>query len=291
MLNPRRMNKDLKKIVWLASYPKSGNTWFRVFLTNLFSDRESPVSINELHSTPIASSRSLFDNHAGVSSSDLSQEEIDELRPEIYRKIATEANDPVFHKVHDAWGLTSSGKPVFPADVTRAVLYFIRNPLDVTVSFAFHGNKRPGEMVNEVNNPDNAFCHKPGRLYNQLLQPLSDWSGHVSSWVDDSGLPVHVVRYEDMLTDTFNIFRNALGFAGIHKSDQEIRNATQASDLRTLSEMEQKEGFREKPIGMNAFFREGRSGTWIEHLDELTVSKLIEKHRTMMERFGYLEQK
>ena len=285
------MNKDLKKIVWLASYPKSGNTWFRVFLTNLFSDREIPVSINELHSTPSASSRLLFDDHAGVSSSDLALEEINELRPEIYRNIAAEANDPVFHKVHDAWGLTPSGKPIFPEDVTRAVLYFIRNPLDVTVSFAFHGNKRPGEMVDEVNNPDNAFCQKPSRLYNQLLQPLSDWSGHVSSWVDDSGLPVHVVWYEDMLTDTFSTFREALRMSGIDKGDAEIRAAIAASDLGTLAEMEQKEGFREKPIGMNAFFREGKSGSWREHLDTSSVNKLVKKHHVMMARFGYLEQK
>ncbi len=285
------MNKDLKKIVWLASYPKSGNTWFRVFLTNLFSDREGPASINDLHSTPIASSRSLFDDHAGVSSSDLSQEEIDELRPEVYRNIAEEATQPVFHKVHDVWGLTPSGNPVFPADVTRAVLYFIRNPLDVTVSFAFHGNKQPGEMVEEINDPDNAFCNQPRRLYNQLKQPLSDWSGHVSSWVDGSGLPVHVVRYEDMLTDTFAAFRNALRFARIEKSDAEIRTAIAASDLRMLAEMEQKEGFREKPIGMKSFFREGTSGSWREHLDESSVNKLVKKHRVMMERFGYLEQK
>lgn len=285
------MHKDLKKIVWLASYPKSGNTWFRVFLTNLFSERKIPVSINALHSTPIASSRSLFDDHTGVSSADLSQEEIEELRPEVYRRVALEANETVFHKVHDAWGLTPSGKPVFPSDVTKAVLYFIRNPLDVTVSFAFHGNKNPVEMVEEVNNPDNAFCHKPRRLYNQLMQPLSDWSGHVSSWVDESGLPVHVVRYEDMLDDTFTTFRDALRFVGIDKTDAEIRAAIAASDLKALAEMEQREGFREKPIGMKAFFREGKSGSWREHLDGSSVNKLVKKHRVIMERFGYLEQK
>lgn len=285
------MKKELKKIVWLASYPKSGNTWFRVFLTNLFSDQDIPISINELHSTPIASSRTLFDDYAGVASADLSQDEINELRPEVYRQIAREANDTVFHKVHDAWGYTPSGKPIFPEDVTRAVLYFIRNPLDVTVSFAFHGNKDPGQMADQVNDQHHAFCQKPNRLYNQLLQPLSNWSGHVSSWVDQSGLPVQVVRYEDMLANTFQTFRDAIRFAGIEKSDQEIKKAIRASDHRTLSEMERKEGFREKPLGMNAFFRVGKSGSWREHLDESTVSKLIDKQRAMMERFGYLEQK
>ena len=284
------MNKDLKKIVWLASYPKSGNTWFRVFLSNLFSDKDLPVSINELHATPIASSRSLFDDHAGVHSSDLSADEIEELRPEVYRRVAEEAKETVFHKVHDMWRLTPSGKPVFPAPVTKAVLYFIRNPLDVTVSFAYHGSKNPDEMVKEMNDPGNAFCSKPKRLYNQLVQPLSDWSGHVKSWVDDSGLPVHVVRYEDMLDNTFGTFSKALEIVGIAKSEEEIKSAIVASDLKALSEMEQEEGFKEKPMGMKSFFREGKAGGWREHLDESAVKMLVDRHHDLMERFGYLKE-
>lgn len=285
------MEKDLKKIVWLASYPKSGNTWFRVFLSNLLSENDTPVSINELHTTPIASSRSLFDAHAGVHSSDLSDEEIEELRPEVYRRVATEAKETIFYKVHDAWRLTPSGQPVFPMEVTRAVLYFIRDPRDVAVSFAFHGSKKPEEMVREVNDPNNAFCSKSKRLYNQLVQPLSDWSGHVKSWVDDSGLPVCVVRYEEMLKDTFKTFSRALEFAGVMKSEESIRKAIVSSDLKALSEMEQKEGFREKPMGMKSFFREGKSGGWREHLNEFSVNKLVDRHYAFMERFGYLEEK
>ena len=100
-----------------------------------------------------------------------------------------------------------------------------------------------------------------------------------------------MVRYEDVLTDTFAAFRNALRFARIEKSDAEIRTAIAASDLRMLAEMEQKQGFREKPIGMKSFFREGKSGSWREHLDASSVNKLVKKHGIMMERFGYLEQK
>jgi len=48
-------------IIWLASYPKSGNTWLRIFLTNLRCDGEEPVNINELDGGPIASARALFD--------------------------------------------------------------------------------------------------------------------------------------------------------------------------------------------------------------------------------------
>ena len=58
---------DLKKIVWLASYPKSGNTWFRAFLTALFNPGNPEVDINNLYQSTIASSRQLFDEMTGVS--------------------------------------------------------------------------------------------------------------------------------------------------------------------------------------------------------------------------------
>ena len=54
------------KLIWLASYPKSGNTWFRVFLANLRSNIGSPVDINRLMNYPVASSRALFDEATGI---------------------------------------------------------------------------------------------------------------------------------------------------------------------------------------------------------------------------------
>ncbi|HJX72016.1 MAG TPA: hypothetical protein VJ346_08695, partial [Bacteroidales bacterium] len=74
------MNEQ-KKIVWLASYPKSGNTWFRIFLTNLLNHTNEPVDINNLYPSTIASSRSLFDEATGLESSDLTLDEIELLRP------------------------------------------------------------------------------------------------------------------------------------------------------------------------------------------------------------------
>src|SRR6056297_2434972 len=81
---------EYKNTIWLASYPKSGNTWFRVFLSNLFSETPEPADINSLHETPIASARQPFDEATGLPSSDLTFEEVDHLRPEVYRFQANE---------------------------------------------------------------------------------------------------------------------------------------------------------------------------------------------------------
>ena len=93
---------SMNGIIWLASYPKSGNTWFRVFLTNLRGEEGGPADINKLRSTPIASARGIFDDEAGVEASDLTPDEIDRLRPEIYMHLHKQAEETLFMKVHDA---------------------------------------------------------------------------------------------------------------------------------------------------------------------------------------------
>lgn len=75
------------KIIWLASYPKSGNTWMRALLTNYLCDGETPADINEMDGGPIASSRVWFDEWVGVEASALSDNAIERLRPGVYRRL------------------------------------------------------------------------------------------------------------------------------------------------------------------------------------------------------------
>ena len=84
---------DLKKIVWLASYPKSGNTWFRIFLSNILESSSSIKSINQLNRTMNASSRTLIDKYSGVSSANLTELETEKLRPLVYRTMAEQSDD------------------------------------------------------------------------------------------------------------------------------------------------------------------------------------------------------
>jgi hypothetical protein len=282
---------EVKNIVWLASYPKSGNTWFRVFLSNLFSDSDEPASINDLHHTPIASARPPFDEATGLPSSDMTFEEVDRLRPEVYRFQAKEAEDLQFRKVHDAYTYLEDGSPLFPPDVSKAVVYFIRNPLDVLISFAHHSATRPEKMVDVLNDPEKAFGKSPKRLFNQLRQKLSTWSGHVISWVDQEDIPVHVMRYEDMQREPFQVFEKALKFLNLSVSEEKIQKALKNSHLSVLQEQEQKQGFKEKMIRADRFFRKGKPGEWREVLTEEQVKTMVSEHKEVMKRFGYLDEK
>jgi hypothetical protein len=101
-------------IVWLASYPKSGNTWLRVLLTNYLRAAGEPADINNLLGAPGASSRECFDQWTGVEGSALDANVVDRLRPQVYRCMARDADDTLFMKVHDAWARVDTGEPMFP---------------------------------------------------------------------------------------------------------------------------------------------------------------------------------
>lgn len=278
---------DNPKIVWLASYPKSGNTWFRAFLTALLNPGSTDIDINNLHQTTIASSRQLFDEMTGIASSDLEQEEIDRLRPLVYLQNARESEEVLYHKVHDAWTLLPDGQPLFPPEVTRAALYFIRNPLDVAVSFAHHLNTSLEKTIAILNNPEYAFCQRTDRLHNQLRQRLLTWSGHVKSWVDDSGLPVLVMRYEDMKARPAETFSRAADFIGLHYSPAEIVAALDRASFARLQQQEAEKGFSEKNARSGSFFRKGAVGDWKNVLSAAQVERVTQAHREVMERFGY----
>jgi len=282
------LNRSKRNIVWIVSYPKSGNTWFRTVLANLLSDGDNPVDINELDLSPIASSRLHFDEYSGVSSSDLSFEEIEGIQAETYRELSYETEGLLFRKVHDIWKRNKDGREIFPADVTKAVIYIIRNPLDIVISYAFHSNRSFEEIVAQMNDIDMGLCNKPGKLFNQLKQELGNWSMHVKSWTEDSGLPVHIVKYEDLLNDPEKSFRKAFQFSGIQFNPVQLQKAIEFSSFEKLSENEIRSGFKEKPIKMEKFFRSGVAGQGKELLSPEVVIQLKEIHQEMMRKFGYV---
>src|SRR4051794_17975654 len=115
-------------IVWLASFPKSGNTWFRIFLANLAAGEPGPADINRFAERGgIASSRHEFEAATMLDSGLMSHADIDCLRPRIYEAIAAEQTEQRWIKVHDAFTYTAAGEPLFGRGVARAAIYLVRD--------------------------------------------------------------------------------------------------------------------------------------------------------------------
>ena len=204
---------EKRKFVWLASYPKSGNTWLRVFLANLIRGGNEPVDINQLD-VLAASDRSLFDASTGLASSDLTPAEIARLRPGVFRVASRHPSSarrvgPLLIKTHEAFVLGPDGEPLFPPAVTRAAVYIVRNPLDVAVSLSYHTGKTPMESVKTMNDDDLVVRRQAIGCSTRLPEFWSSWSGNVRSWISLDDLPLTVIRYEDMKEHPVETFMKA----------------------------------------------------------------------------------
>ena len=280
-------------IYWLASYPKSGNTWMRILLTNFLRDANHPADINSLDGGPIASARQVFDDHVGLEASDLTQDQIERYRPFVYEQMSNQASGPLFLKVHDAFTYTRFGYPLISKAATAGVIYLLRNPLDVAVSYAHHGTfsaERMRRIVEMMGNSTFEFEEQPKRLHEQLRQRLLTWSGHVTSWVDEPGLRVQVVRYEDLQADPVATFGAVVRFCGLADQPARIEKAVRFSRFEQVQEQESAHGFNERMAGAPAFFRKGQVGGWREELPPELVEKLLIDHAAVMKRFGYLTE-
>ena len=282
--------KENKKIIWLASYPKSGNTWMRAFLTNLLRKDEPENDINELVGGPVASARSLIEDYLCVETSDFTVKELEDMRPAAYRNFAEEIGSvPWFVKVHDAYIDTSAGEPLIPDEVTLGAIYMVRNPLDVLVSFAHHSNKEPGKMISSLANPQFGFFFGEKGIRLQVKQTLLSWSAHYESWASRPAFPVLVIRYEDMINHPAETFGKIVDFCRLDYSPEDIRQALDKCTFDKMREQEQKKGFKEKNPDSSHFFRKGITGSWREELTAEQAGRLIRDHKPVMKKLGYLD--
>lgn len=281
------MNKPKNNLVWIASYPKSGNTWFRIFIQNLISQSEESIDINNLSSSHIATNRKLFDEYLCIQSSDLTFEEIDLLRPVAYEEYSSESDKLLFIKVHDRWSLNIQGDPIFPSHLTKGVIYLIRNPFDVAVSLAYHNSIDLNSAIKDLNDSNRSYSSSDTKLSSQLKHHISSWSDHIESWTKESNLPLCLLRYEDMKSNPVESFLKAVTFLGLDYSKTQVTKAIENSDFGLLKSQEQEFGFKEKPLKADSFFRTGLVGNWKKHLSEKMKNDILKCHRKTIEKYGY----
>jgi hypothetical protein len=272
-------------IWWLASYPKSGNTWVRAVIAALTSGR--PVDINALHYPgAIASNRVGFDDALAIDSADLSFEQESNLRPRAYEIWAAEAKQTLFCKAHDAYHATPAGEPLFPTAATLGAVYVTRDPRAIAVSFAHHFAQPIDAAIARMADQAATFAASTRRLPQQLHQRLGRWSDHVESWLA-APFPIHLVRYEDMHAEPNKTFTGLAAFLGLPRDGGCIAAAIESATFARLQAQEREAGFIEKPPGCGIFFREGRVDGWREVLTADQTARIVAVHGAVMRRLGY----
>ena len=128
------------KIIWLASYPKSGNTWLRAFLHNLLAGPSPDFDINRI--TDFGTEDSLMRWFRPLDPRpwpEWSPQEIAAMRRPAQEAICAWRKEDIFVKTHNAL-VHCNGHPLIHPDLSKGAIYVVRNPLDVAVSLSGNEN-------------------------------------------------------------------------------------------------------------------------------------------------------
>lgn len=270
-------------IIWLASYPKSGNTWLRLFLANYFAPTR-PLELNSAISLGVGDSGVDLFRQAGLGSSDPAPKLVEPLRPVVQRRLAQlNTKGITFVKTHNAC-IHVAGAPLITPDATAGAILIVRNPFDVAVSFAHHSGM-PIERAVEALATDTYYVPADARYVDQY--PTS-WRRFQASWVTAAGLSPLVLRYEDMVRNARDTFSLVLSFLRVPRDDTRLAESIRATDFTALARQEKSNGFVEgDPDGKLPFFREGRVGAWRDVLTREQVEYLRQACLTELVRLGY----
>lgn len=274
--------------IWLASYPKSGNTWMRLALRSLSGEGEEIALTDIAGSASTVINRDVFDRVLEIDSGHLTDAEIARLRPTLHDAMFMGDRPASPVKVHDAWCRAADGRAMFDAHHTHATIYILRDPRDVAISWARFMSRSIDWAVAYLANPAARIRHGPRQHSGTLPQFIGTWSAHVAGWVDDSGLAPLVVRYEDMHADLPAILRRIADRIGWTASEAAIAGAVAATRFDRLADQEQRHGFGENPDTAERFFRAGRAGGWRDVLSAEQAATIERDHAETMRRFGYL---
>ena len=276
-------------IIWLASYPKSGNTWLRMFLKSYFLKSGEKFGLEN----------SRLDNFKSQGFPD--QEILDHLRVD-YNKFEEivknwEAmqdyinlnNKTNYIKTHNAMVTVGSYKFTTTRN-TKGIIYIVRDPRDVLVSLSHHMGIDYEKTFEHLSSSYNFEYPSSGdKRYKKTL--MGAWSDHYKSWKNFKSCKTLIVKYEDMVLDEYNTFKKIIKYLtevdGAEYKEEKLIKALKQTQFDELQKMEKNEGFSEKGKG-ELFFRKGKIGEWEKDLSVNLIKKIEKMFSREMIELGYL---
>lgn len=269
-------------IIWLASYPKSGNTWVRSFLCHYIYGNNNDFSFELLNNIK------KFPDINVIKNLKIDFENTKELIKNwnVMQDYINLNNKLNFLKTHNAF-CTINGNSFTNSTNTLAAIYVVRDPRDVLVSFSNHFNLAQNRTL-EIMKSDE-FWETESKYNNFRSSLFGSWKTNYESWLSNKTLETLVIRYEDLILEPFKSFCKIIKFlenkAKVIYDEKLINFSMNQTNFQNLSRLEKKNGFDEATN--DAFFRKGYSKQWVD-LDKKLIINLKESFGDLMKELNYI---
>ena len=284
-------------IIWIASYPKSGNTWIRSLLCSYLFSKDGKFNFNLLGNIKQFSSKNFLSSFKNPK-----KKQIEIFENWIPSQTLINKDKKIhFFKTHNAL-CTINGNKFTDELNTKAAIYIVRDPRNIITSLSHHYEINLEEsfqfLVNKKKTifPIDFTALKVRDSYNDV-NVLGDWSGHYKSWKNIGFCPIKIIKYEDILTDTNGVFVSILEFLSkfieIKIEKNKIHESLNSTSFDALRKMEKEQGFVESTISNKTkqkinFFNLGKKNSWEKILDKKIVEKINNAFKDEMRELNYL---
>ena len=278
-------------IIWIASYPKSGNTWVRSIISSLIYSYDGNFDFELLKKIQQYPSKKHFENFT----KDL--DNIYELK-----KYWIETQDLInlnkktnFFKTHHI--NCKIGEHAFTnQNNTLGVIYIVRDPRNLINSFKNHYNIDTKKAKNLITSSQTVTGALGKTNYqNNIFTILGSWKDHYRSWTNTNNLLL--LKYEDLIFDPLKEIKKIISFLekllNFDYNDQKIENIINSTSFSALQNMETKIGFNEAVLDETSknkvkFFNLGKENKWEKFLNKEEVEDINEKFSLEMKDLGYI---
>jgi hypothetical protein len=275
-------------IIWLASYPKSGNTWIRLFLDNLFSSSDKfNINQNLIQQFPLRK------HFSGLTENINNQNELAKNCKDAQLRLNLDNKIKIL-KTHNALWKFNSGKYSFTDEInTAGVIHIVRDPRNIVTSILNYFQKKNYENAIEFMEENKVIGGGNGDA--DLPTIIGSWSNHYKSWKKFKKNYL-LVKYEDLLRDPNNEFfkiTNYLKNVANYNFDQKnIKKAIIDCNFQNLSDQEDTFGFdgnsRTNKKLNQKFFHLGPRNKWENILNVKIKDKIELIFKDEMKDLGYL---
>ena len=285
-------------IIWLSSYPKSGNTWLRFYIISLLMGRKTELNLNHLKAIINYPHSSQFMN---LVSNLFDLDEISKNWMNSQKKINSDKNLRFF-KTHNMLG-KFKGYPFTNAENTLGTIYIVRDPRNVITSLKNHYSLSNYIEAKEFLFNENkilTLSENQKSLYLKskkfpLAQFVGSWKSHYLSWKNMKKNYL-IVRYEDLIENSIEEFTRVAEFVGnllnLKFTKDQIYNAINSSSFEKLKKMEDDHGFAESNVNKdgkrNKFFFLGPNNDWRKLLEKTIINDIEKKFEKEMKELKYI---